>query len=405
MDSTENTITRSKESPWAPDWVAALHAYLLVIWNNRSSPHTTDANPTSFIGIYDCIGAATCSVTEIEAFVTHANNCHPAIEFSYEIATQNLPFLDILLSIDDDRIRTNIFYKPTDSHSYLQYNSSHPPACKNGIPYSQLLRLRRLCDSDADFKNNATTMASFFTDRGYPESVTNAAIRRTANMTKNEAMTPKPRTSVERVPLVLTYHPINTRVSKMIMRNVHILNADDTTSRIFPSPPLCAYRRDKNLRDTLVVANIIHQDEPPTPGSTTACGRPRCNTCKHVTSRDNIKGPSGEQKVSYEFTCTTKNLVYAIICTRCNMLYIGETKRRMADRFTEHLRSIRIQLPGIPVAQHFHNHDLNKDIKIAGLFKCHGSDKDRKEREQRLIHSLGTLHPNGINVSFNAFRV
>ena len=40
---------------------------------------------------------------------------------------------------------TSVHYKPTDSHSYLLYSSSHPSHVKNYIPYSQFLWPRRLC--------------------------------------------------------------------------------------------------------------------------------------------------------------------------------------------------------------------------------------------------------------------
>ena len=39
-------------------------------------------------------------------------------------------------------------------------------------------------------------------------------------------------------------------------------------------------------------------------------------------------------------TCDTKNLIYIIQCNRCNLQYIGETKRRLKDRFNEHRRTI-----------------------------------------------------------------
>ena len=43
------------------------------------------------------------------------------------------------------------YYKPTNSLSYLLYLSSHPSHVKNSIPFSQFLRLRRLCSDDSDF--------------------------------------------------------------------------------------------------------------------------------------------------------------------------------------------------------------------------------------------------------------
>ena len=67
-------------------------------------------------------------------------------------------------------------YKPTDSHSYLLYSSSHPSNVKNSIPYSQFLRLRRLCSEDSDFSLKSEEMCHFVDKRGYryPASVIQA---------------------------------------------------------------------------------------------------------------------------------------------------------------------------------------------------------------------------------------
>ena len=33
-----------------------------------------------------------------------------------------------------------------------------------------------------------------------------------------------------------------------------------------------------------------------------------------------------------------QNIVYGIICRQCNIIYMGETGRRFADRITKHIR-------------------------------------------------------------------
>ena len=45
-----------------------------------------------------------------------------------------------------------------------------------------------------------------------------------------------------------------------------------------------------------------------------------------------------EKKIN--LTCETKNLIYMIQCNRCNLEYIGETKRRLKDRLNEYRRTI-----------------------------------------------------------------
>ena len=52
---------------------------------------------------------------------------------------------------------TDLFVKPTDTHQFLDTSSSHPYHCKKGIPYSQVLRLNRIC-SDNEVLINAATL-------------------------------------------------------------------------------------------------------------------------------------------------------------------------------------------------------------------------------------------------------
>ena len=83
------------------------------------------------------------------------------------ISDTELSFLDITLGITDDHISTTVYYKDTDTHTYLHHQSSHPSHCKKGLPRSQLLRLRRLCSEDSDFLEKGGEMVSFFEQRGY----------------------------------------------------------------------------------------------------------------------------------------------------------------------------------------------------------------------------------------------
>ena len=97
-----------------------------------------------------------------------------ALKYTWEISETSLAFLDIKVSIRGNALCTSVHYKPTDSHSYLLYSSSHPSHVKNSIPYSQFLRLRRLCSDDSDFSSKSEEMCQFFEKRGYPVSVVKA---------------------------------------------------------------------------------------------------------------------------------------------------------------------------------------------------------------------------------------
>ncbi|XP_055502484.1 uncharacterized protein LOC129703804 [Leucoraja erinacea] len=125
--------------------------------------------------IDDCFGATSCTRTQLTDFIHFTTNFHPALKYTWTISDTSPPFLDLTISIAGDRLLTDLHYKPTDSHGYLDYTSSHPTFCKDPIPYSQFLRLRRICSTDEAFHTRTSEMSSLFRERGFPSSTINEA--------------------------------------------------------------------------------------------------------------------------------------------------------------------------------------------------------------------------------------
>ena len=69
--------------------------------------------------------------------------------------------------------------------------------------------------------------------------------------------------------------------------------------------------------------------------------------------------------ITDHFTSTPANVMYCVTCTYCNKLYIGETGRRLGDRFREHLRDVERNEKDAskPLARHFNlpNHSKQSD--------------------------------------------
>ena len=122
--------------------------------------------------IDDCFGATPCSRQELDYFIASAYSFHPALKYTWVVYEFSIAFLDINVSISGNRLSTSVHYKPRDSHSYLLHSLSHPAHVKNSIPFSQFLRLLRLCSDDTDFSEKAE-MCQFFKTRGYPDPVIN----------------------------------------------------------------------------------------------------------------------------------------------------------------------------------------------------------------------------------------
>lgn len=356
--------------------------------------------------IDDYFGATSGTREDLELFITHLSNYHPSIKFTSAISEETVPFLDLAVSIQPDTrsLTTSIYYKPTDAHNYLLHSSSHPPKCKDSIPYSQLLRLRRICSSEEDFKSNSQTMAEYFAERDYPETTIQDAVRRVSDIERTTALEPSVHDDQDRIPLVIAYHPANLPIRNILLKHYTTLSNDNTTQHIFDKPPLVSFRRERNIANYLIRASF--PDPRHLPKGTKPCGGRLCHTCKFIAPNiAKLKGPSGTVNISQSFTCKSHNLIYAIICKKCGKLYIGETKNQLSVRFSAHLRSIKKQ-DNIPVANHFNNngHSLDDLTVIVVLSTSGNSDSQRHICEQRLIHELGTRTPNGMNIMFNAFK-
>ena len=204
------------------------------------------------------------------------------------------------------------------------------------------------------------------------------------------------------VPFVTTFHPSNLVVEKIIWRNFGILREDSRTSKIFNKPPLKDFRRAKNLKDLMVrnslPRNLLHQSPDTFP-----CNRTVCRTCPHVNSSSTITTPKGHVYITGHFSYITEHVVYCLSCTKCpSIVYIGETGRRLADRFREHRRDIINGRNDLPVPAHFNqpNH-TQEDIKVAVLKAGLTSQEYRKKQEMRLIFKYGTVGSRGLNQDFS----
>ena len=149
-----------------------------------------------------------------------------------------MSFLDISVSINGDALATSVSYKPTDSHSYLLFSSSHPNHTKQSIPYSQFLRLRRLCSDDKDFETKSLEMRTFLSNVAIPPSFSE---RGSSTIFRDTLKPPLAKLSDDKVPLVLTFHPFNYKVKEVVSRNFQILKNDPETSAIFTDNPLISF--------------------------------------------------------------------------------------------------------------------------------------------------------------------
>ena len=158
-------------------------------------------------------------------------------------------------------------------------------------------------------------MSTFFKSRGYPSDLLQNAQERVSSITRQEALKKHVRENEGRIPLVLIYHPLTSRVKHILLNNFNILTTDPATATIFPAPPVVAHRHDLSLWDVLIHTSDRNQTEEP--GTVFAWRHPRCCTCLYTSSNIHVCRPKSSTTIRECFTCKSENAVYCISCHRC----------------------------------------------------------------------------------------
>ena len=96
------------------------------------------------------------------------NNLHPNIKFTTNTNNQETPFLDIMVSISNRQLHTDIYYKPTDTHQYLHFKSCHPRHTKTNIPYNLARRICTIVSCNTKREERLNDLKRMLLERAYP---------------------------------------------------------------------------------------------------------------------------------------------------------------------------------------------------------------------------------------------
>ena len=89
-----------------------------------------------------CLDFSKAQQKEFESFVYWLNSLMPGVvKFTSKITYSLVEFLDLMIKIDNGKLKTDLFIKPSNLQLYLNYNSNHPEPCKTGLVYGQALRV------------------------------------------------------------------------------------------------------------------------------------------------------------------------------------------------------------------------------------------------------------------------
>ena len=334
-----------------------------------------------------------------------------------------LPFLDIQFYFDcDGQLKTDLYRKPTDSPSFLNFSSHHPNHIFSSIVYSQAIRYRRIINSNEKFHQRLSELSETFHECGYPEGMVKNILNKVRGFSRN--IIPKDKTPKVSDPIpiriVSTYGAndfLEQTLEKyeILLRQTSSFCSLNANTKMFDHVYRTAPKLGGLLSSTkqLVIGNG--------PGPTIPCGSGRCQSCPLMTNKDTVsfKDKSLRPKSG---SCLARNIIYFASCLLCLKGYVGKTICQLRTRINGH-RALYYKIKKDPIrtiSENTYNNDLslayhlykehnctdpadfNKVYRFTILQHCNPDDLD--VAENRWIHELRTLEPGGINAS-NPFSI
>ena len=162
-------------------------------------------------------------------------------------------FLDTVVKVSAGKLYTDLHIKPTDKQLYIKQDSCHPAHTKKSLAYSLGLRIKRICESEADYKKHRSDLKLHLRKRGYSGREIERQLQKVGKMDREELLHKEvKRQHSDIVPLDITYSKSLPDIRGILRKHQDTLYMSERMQEVFAKPPLLAFRRDKNICDTLV---------------------------------------------------------------------------------------------------------------------------------------------------------
>ena len=305
------------------------------------------------------------SFGEITHFIEILNSLNSNLTFTYESSDEKISFLNVLLYKENNSLKTDIFYKKTDSHDYLPFGSCHPRHTKQNIPYSLARMICTIVEDPIRKLYRLEELRSWLLKSGYRNEIIDSKFDMLKNIDTSILRQKVVREKEQQIVFVQTRNPLNPNVFNRLRDFVDLLKTNERFSLLFEKVKII-----KTEKQPQNLGNLLQHSYFGTKKfdhGVKKCGATPCITCRYIEEGDTVYFPHVDThfKIKHKFNCDSGHLIYKIRCKGCNMdipgcngYYIGRTvclRERLAHhRFLVFNKNYRLQ--------HLHKH----------IFSCAG---------------------------------
>ena len=137
---------------------------------------------------------------------------------------------------------------------------AHPHPLKKSIPYSQALRIRRICSTFQNYHCHSRKLIEQFVNKGYKKDNVIQQIQKVDQLDQKQLLHQQKHCDKQCISLSATYSRALPNLKDVLTKHLHILQANQSCKKVFSTLPIMAFRKGTSLKQ-IIGTNIIHNNE------------------------------------------------------------------------------------------------------------------------------------------------
>ena len=292
-------------------------------------------------------------------FLELLNAMHPSITFTLEDSetirmnnkeVQKLNFLDILVMLlENGTIELDIYYKITNTHDYVHYDSFHTQHVLDNVPYNLAKRIIVFVSNDDVMEKRLQELKQYLLKCEYPENIIdkgihNARLQGPANKKSNDDVTTYIHTNMAN----FDFRPIINKARNLLQQT----NSEEIRNLFKNVRIIEGIKQPKNILKSITSTRFCETNETPNrplPGIYAECRETSgCELCSfgYMQNCDSFTTSNGTQwEIKSHINCNSKNVLYFVTCTKCQgemkVTKTGKTFTTLRARMNNHRSNCR----------------------------------------------------------------
>ena len=212
---------------------------------------------------------------------------------------------------------------------FLTATQSNPKWLKNSIPYSQALRIKRICSTKKDFDYHSREQKERYLKQGYDQKLVDEQLKKVDKLVRGNPLQEKDQEQQDPklIPLILTYSRFLPNLTAVGRKNWNILQTNKNLRELFQEQPITAFKRNKNLKEIIGSTRIENGKNkkfniPSRTGKCTPClSGTRTLCCNQVLTTNTFMSQQTKRtfNIFFNLNCKSEYVIYLMECILCNM--------------------------------------------------------------------------------------